>query len=309
MKNTKFVKARCSKTGEAFGIEVKQFASKWKAVDFVQLTSEQDAKVESQIEIDSLETADSIQACAVCNSRTVGGCACPAKERRDCQKGGPYYYQCIFCNNLKFDYSEVSEAREGEQVTLSQGQVITLTKRGVKISKLLVGMGWKPSKTSDNMDLDASVVMIETNGDIHDTVYFGNLTDSAKSIKHFGDNVTGSDKVNSEQDDENISIDLSQVPLSVKCLAFIVNIYECGSRNQSLGDVEGMHIRLIEDTTKKVLAKYSTFAENGSATGLIIGAAYRSQNKWNFKAMGDCYKVGSWQELADISSRKCKELL
>ena len=309
MKNTKFIKARCAKTKQAFGIEVKQFGSEWKAVDFVKLTDEQDSKLESQVDVTSLVTAESIQPCAVCGSRTIGKCKCPASHRQNCQKTDPYNYQCIFCKNLSLDYSEASEAREGEKIILSQGQVITLSRRGVEISNLLVGMGWKPSRTSHNMDLDASVVMIEKNGHIKELIYYGRLSDASNSIKHHGDNLTGSVKYGEESDDEQISVDLSKVPSSVQCLAFIVNIYECNSRRQKLGDVEDMHIRLIENRSGKVLAKYTTFAQDQSSTGVIIGAAYRSRGKWAFKAMGDCYKVDNYSSLADISARECKNLL
>ncbi len=311
VKDTKFVKARCQKTNEAFGIEVKKFGSKWKAVDFVKLTREQDAKLESQVDVDRLEAADSIQACSGCGSRKIGGCGCAARDSQSCRAGAPYAYQCIFCNKLTLDFSDAAEAREGEQITLSQGQVITLTKRGVEISRLMVGMGWNPSETSHNMDLDSSVVMIKGNAEILETVYFGNLSDKSGGIKHYGDNLVGSEKYGNdrEKDDENISIDLSRVPQSVKCLAFIVNIYDCVSRRQTLADARNLHIRLIEDSSKKVLAKYSTLAQNQSATGLIIGAAYRTHGKWSFKAMGDCFVVDGWRELAAISKDRCRDLL
>lgn len=309
MKNTKFVKARCNKTKQAFGIEVKQFGLEWKAVDFVKLTDEQDSKLESQVDVTTLVTAETIQPCSICGSRTIGNCKCLVSNLQNCKKSDSYNYQCIFCKNLSLDYSEASEAREGEKITLSQGQVITLSRRGVEISELLVGMGWKPSRTSDNMDLDASVVMIEKNGHIKEVIYYRNLHDASNSIIHHGDNITGSEKYDEEFDDEQISIDLSKVPLSVQCLAFIVNIFQCESRRQKLGDVEDLHIRLIENRSSKVLAKYTTFAQDKFSTGLIIGAVYRSHRKWAFKAMGDCYKVKDYASLADISTRECKNLL
>lgn len=309
MKNTKFVKARCGKTNSAFAIEVKQFGDTWKAVDFVKLTPEQDAKFESQIDVESLTTADSIQACSACGQRKVGGCGCAKRTYRSCSPTDPYRFQCIYCNELHLDFDAADGAREGEQITLSQGQTITLTHRGASISKLLVGMGWKPSRTSHSMDLDASVVMITDNWAIHDTIYFGRLRDDIGSIIHYGDNLTGSVKINGESDDENISIDLTRVPQNVKCLTFIVNIYNAYDRHQVLSEVDGMHIRLIEETSKKVLAKYSTLAQDRSSTGLIIGAAYRSNGKWNFAAMGDCFRVSNLHDLARISCDLCKKLI
>lgn len=309
MRDTKFVKARCRKTGAAFGIEVKQFGGEWKAVDFVQLTAQQDKKLESQIVTERLEAADSIQPCAVCGSRTVGGCDCAARRQAACRADGPYRYQCIFCRNLDLDYTPASEVREGEQITLSQGQVVTLTQRGVGISNLLVGMGWRPSLTSHNMDLDSSVAMIRKNGTLYDTVYFGHLSDAAGSIRHHGDNLTGSVKIDRQSDDENISVSLAKVPAEVQCLAFFVNIYKANERGQTLGDVRGVHIRLTEANSGAALAIYNTFQQNRRFNSLLIGAAYRVGDGWSFQALGECFNVRDVQQLAGISAVKCRSLL
>lgn len=86
-------------------------------------------------------------------------------------------------------------------------------------------MGWQPSRTSQNMDLDSSVAMITEEGGLDFLVYYGRLHDKARSVEHHGDHLYGTE---SAEDDETISIDLSKVPARVKCLAFIVNIYKSG---------------------------------------------------------------------------------
>lgn len=307
MKNTKIVKAKCKKTGKAFGLEIKKKGSRWEVVDFVPLTPEQDAKLESQEYVTNLQVAASIQACGGCGSRKVGGCSCATEQRHRCSSADPYRYQCIFCNHLELDFSEAREARDGEQIKLSQGQVITLSKRGVSISKLMVGMGWQPSRTSHSMDLDSSVVMLNQSGTINSLIYFGHLRDRDNSVIHHGDNLTGSVKYNGVSDDENISIDLSLVPKGVTCLVFIVNIYKAYKRRQALQDVRDIHIRLIEDRSKQVLAQYNTFSQSNNATGMIIGAAYREGGKWSFRAMGDCYRVETCHDLAEIAKTQCEK--
>ena len=312
MKNTKLAKFKCSVTGEAFGLEVASQGGIWQVVNMVKLTPEQDSKIESQVDVgEHPQVADNLLNCDSCGSRVVGGCACPTEQRRRCQKNEPYRYQCIFCQNLKPDNSAAVGVCEGEQIKLEQGQVITLTRRGVRIRKLLVGMGWKPSTTSHNMDLDSTVVMVDSNGRIHETIYFGHKDDAVNSIHHHGDNLVGSEKGINDQDrdDENISIDLDKVPVNVKALAFVVNIYDCTSRSQTLGDVRDIHIRLIESDTKQVLAKFNTFSQNSRCTAMIIGIAYRTGSNWNFKAMGDCNNATDVHRLAEISRSECQKYI
>lgn len=312
MKNTKIVKARCEKTGAAFGLEVKQFGSAWKVVDFVRLTDQQNAKLESQVDVGTaISVADNLLDCEYCGSRQVGGCTCPTHQNRRCRKDEPYRYQCIFCRELKLDYSASTEAREGEQITLAQGQVITLTRRGVSINKLLVGMGWKPSTSGDNMDLDSSVFLVDRNNIVKETVYFGNKDDEARSIHHHGDNLFGSEKSGNDRDrdDENISVDLSMVPGNIKALVFVVNIYHCDSRRQTLGDVRDIHIRLTESTSGQVLAKYNTFSSNRRATAMVIGVAYRTGSAWSFKALGECNNASSVQDLEPVAQELCRSRL
>ena len=151
LKDTKFVKAKCSKTGISFAIEIKKFGSTWKAVDFVRLTEEQARKMESQVTVSEIVSAESILDCDVCRNRKIGGCSCPSKGRV-CKVSDPYRFQCIYCDKLQLDYSAATGIKEGEKIILAQGQVITLSKRNANISKLEVGVGWRPSLSGANMD-------------------------------------------------------------------------------------------------------------------------------------------------------------
>lgn len=309
LKDTKFVKAKCSKTGISFAIEIKKFGSTWKAVDFVRLTEEHAKKMESQVTVSEIVSAESILDCDVCGNRKIGGCSCPSKGRV-CKVSDPYRFQCIYCDKLQLDYSAATGIKEGEKIILAQGQVITLSKRNANISKLEVGVGWRPSLSGANMDLDASAAMLSNNNTLHELVYFGNLDDRVHSIHHHGDSITGSEKDQySEQDDEVISIDLEKIPKSVSCIAFIVNIYECAERCQNFGQVRDLHIRLTEKTTNHVMAQYNASSHKYTDTGMIIGAAFRTGSQWNFKAMGEAMYVDDVHELANICRDRCRSLI
>lgn len=305
MKNTKLVKARCTVTNAAFVVEVRKKGTQWQAIDFVRLTDVQDKKLESQIDVSSLETAPTLLACTKCGNRQLGGCGCH-KSKADCRAEAAYDFQCIYCKSMEIDNSAASDLVEGEVLRLAQGQEIKLARRGAAISRLEVGMGWRPSVTSESMDLDSSVVLINESGAVDELVYYGHLSDCSGAIEHHGDNLYGSE---TSEDDENITINLSKLPRKIKCLAFIVNIYEAYEREQALVDVRDMHIRLIEKSTGQVLARYDTSSDQEGATALLIGAAYRRGESWVFKAMNDVYTVEDVDELAQLSCIRCKTLL
>jgi len=309
LKDTKFVKAKCSKTGISFAIEIKKFGSTWKAVDFVRLTEEQARKMESQVTVSEIVSAESILDCDVCRNRKIGGCSCPSKGRV-CKVSDPYRFQCIYCDKLQLDYSAATGIKEGEKIILAQGQVITLSKRNANISKLEVGVGWRPSLSGANMDLDASAAMLSNSNSLYETVCYWNLDDNAHSIHHHGDSTTGSEKDQySDADDEVISIDLDKVPKNVSCIAFIVNIYKCADRSQNFGQVRDLHIRLTEKTTNHVMAQYNASSHKYTDTGMIIGAAFRTGSQWSFKAIGESMYVDSLEELADICRDRCRSLI
>jgi tellurium resistance protein TerD len=67
------------------------------------------------------------------------------------------------------------------------------------ISAVLVGLGWS---CDGSIDLDASIVLMNQNKEIHETIYFGNKKGSG--ITHAGDNTTG----DGDGDDELIRLDL-----------------------------------------------------------------------------------------------------
>ncbi len=129
MENTKLLKAYCAKAKRYLGIEIKQFGSVWKVVNVIELSDEEARVVVSEIKQASFETNDNLLACAKCGKRKVGGCSCPKKSSK-CRDKKIYNFQCVYCNELKIDYSlprmsDIS-GREGDTVTLAQGMEVKI---------------------------------------------------------------------------------------------------------------------------------------------------------------------------------------
>ena len=139
MTDTKFIKAYCAKSDQYFGLEIKKFGSVWKVVNMDLLDYEKGKVVVSQVRQDNMETADNLQPCLKCGSRRVGGCGCPSHARKRCSKNMPYYFQCIYCNDFKLDFSLPSpkdiERYKGGKIVFQGKEVKLITFSNVRWTK------------------------------------------------------------------------------------------------------------------------------------------------------------------------------
>lgn len=182
-------------------------------------------------------------------------------------------------------------------VSLSKNQTISLAKSSSAISQIRFGLGWDPAKKKglfgkllgggDSIDLDASCVLLDGNGNVLDTVWFRQLSSTDGSVKHSGDNRTGE----GDGDDETITADLSRLPANVEHLVLTVNSFT----GQSFNDVENAFCRVVDQQGKE-LAKY-TLTEQGSHTAVIIASLRRSGGEWNFTAQGNASRGRTIQDM------------
>lgn len=178
-------------------------------------------------------------------------------------------------------------------VNLSKGQRISLEKSGGGgLSRVRMGLGWDPAQKkkggllggllggggSDDIDLDASCLLLDAQHNLLDVVWFQQLQSRDGSIKHSGDNLTGE----GDGDDEVIFVDLSQLPDSVLHLAFTV----CSFRGQTFNEVENAFCRLVDDTNNTELARFN-LSEKGQHTGVVMAIVSREGNGgWQMRAVG-----------------------
>lgn len=309
MEANKFLKAKCRKTGRWYGLEIKRFDGKWKVVNMIDLTDAEAAVISSEVKQTEFETNDNLRACFTCGSRRVGGCGC-SKKRHRCSKDMNYQFDCIYCNELEIDYtlpsrSEV-QGRVGDTVTLSQGQEVKIRYADDRpLTKIYVGVGWDPARTgSEDIDVDSSVVVMSGQSSARELVYFGEKEHSSGCVIHHGDNLTGRDRDNA--DDENISVYLNKVPSNRDRLVFVLNIYQCAVRHQTFGGIGNLYIKLYDPDSGKTLVEYRVRGNFDSDTALIIGMAYRKNNEWFFKAIGRGSSAIDVGQLADECFVVCR---
>ncbi len=295
MKDTKVLKSYCEISKKYYGIVVKKFGAEWKIVDFIPVNTESGKLMASPSDVrqDKYLSNANLLPCSTGGSRVA--CSCALKSGK-CSPSMGYNFQCLYCSNLKIDYAKprsVSGHRAGEIIQLDQGQVIKIEFDDRALTNIKVGVGWDPAYGGNNMDVDSSVIV--TGNDGYETVYFGKLTHPSGCVVHHGDNLTG----DGQGDDENITVKLDNVPANRDRLIFVINIYNCYSRKQTLASIKNMYITLSDIDSGETLCQYRVKQDMLNDTAIVIGMAFRDGGGWAFKAVGSGRCVGSIIELAE----------
>jgi tellurium resistance protein TerZ len=183
-------------------------------------------------------------------------------------------------------------------VNLQKGQKISLDKEaGGALSRVVMGLGWDAIKRkglfgfgakSESVDLDASCLLFDDSGRAVDAVWFRQLKSKDGSITHTGDNRTGA----GDGDDEQIIVDLSQVPAQVKSLVFTVNSFT----GQNFSQVENAYCRIVNAGNQKEVARYDLSVQ-GPHTAQIMAKLYRHNGEWKMHAIGENGSGRTFDEL------------
>ena len=194
-------------------------------------------------------------------------------------------------------------------VSLQKGQKVSLTKEGQEgLNQVIVGLGWDEAQANKGgllgglfgskpqaIDCDASAVMLRGGRllDGKDVIYFGNLQHPTGAVRHMGDNLTGA----GAGDDEQIVIQLQQVPAEYDRIVFVVNIYQAVQRNQHFGMIRNAFIRIVDARNNQELCRYNLSENYDGMTAMIFGEAYRHNGEWKFNAIGQATKHRGLPEL------------
>ncbi|WP_213795953.1 TerD family protein [Klebsiella aerogenes] len=191
-------------------------------------------------------------------------------------------------------------------VSLTKNQTISLSKASPSLSQLTFGLGWDPlrakkkglfgglfSGSAGSIDLDASCILLNKNGNVLDTIWLGQLKSRCGAVVHSGDNLTGE----GEGDDEVIRVNLAKLSANVEYLAFTVNSF----RGQNFNEVENARCRVLDQNNQE-LARY-VLTEQGSHTGIVIASLSRNNGEWNFTAHGQPAQGRTIEDMTSDVSR------
>ena len=171
-------------------------------------------------------------------------------------------------------------------ITLSKGGRVDLSKES-NATVFRIGLGWDAAQPGKEFDLDAMALMLKADGKAvneDSIVFYRNLEDPAKSVKHSGDNRTGA----GDGDDETITIDTTKVPADVQEIVILVNIHDAKNRQQNFGMVHNAKVNLYEGAEgNNILAKYDLEEDASMDRALVFCKLYRKDGAWKFQAVNE----------------------
>ena len=144
-------------------------------------------------------------------------------------------------------------------------------------------------------DYSSTWVSEKTKGRI---IYYANLEMfNAKNqlvIKHCGDDLVGG----GDGDNEQIKINLDNVPSEYDTIVVGVTIYKAKMRGQSFGDIKDFFVRVVDRDDNFEICRYadSIAIENKDSYTFIVGKLYKEADSWFFKSFGYGTKDGCIEE-------------
>lgn len=175
-------------------------------------------------------------------------------------------------------------------ISLKKGNRFNLTKNEKGLDKIMVGLGWD-MVPGNNMDLDASVFMINGNGKLPADeyfVFFNNLKSPDNSVEHTGDNRTGK----GDGDDEMILAHLSKISDSVEELVFVASIHNADVLRHHFGLLQNAYIRIVDIDTQREIVRFKLDENYVGVTDMEFGRLKKTNGEWHFIAAGEGSKIG-----------------
>lgn len=150
--------------------------------------------------------------------------------------------------------------------------------------------------TRQPVDLDASALVFDREGNVRDTVWFRHLTSRDGVIRHSGDDRVGGDKGG---DNETITLDLSKLDQDITAIIFTVNSYS----GENFADVGMAFCRLRDMKAGGKEVVYYDLTELGDNTAMIMAKLYRHNGEWKFKAIGELGHGRTVEDLKALAKR------
>ncbi|MCX2473614.1 TerD family protein [Pedobacter sp. MC2016-05] len=213
-------------------------------------------------------------------------------------------------------------------INLIKGQTIDLRKNdkgeSFDLSKVTMGLGWDVRQKNtgflgklfgpkeDEFDLDAIAFLLDGNDKLMnlgrtvnqngrqvglfegDVIFFNSMRHPSGNIWLTGDNRTGA----GDGDDEQIIVKLDALDPIYQKIVFVVSIYQGRQNNQHFSMVENAFIRAV-DAKGKEITRYSLSGDaslNGMCT-MVFAEAYRKDDGWKFRAIGEPHPTDSFLEV------------
>ena len=177
-----------------------------------------------------------------------------------------------------FDSSLIAETKnwspdEGKKISLQQDQVAQMPQT---LKSFKFGLGW-----NTKCDLDASVILLDKDGNLIYVVYFNKDKRRYKNgVIHGGDNLSGG----GGEDDEIITVNLDELGEEVDSIWPVINIY---TTNMTFSDVKGAFCRIYDETSNAEFVKYNLEENTDNiSNGCVVASLHKYADSWSLKARG-----------------------
>jgi len=161
-------------------------------------------------------------------------------------------------------------------------------------STVVLGLYWDVTN-GKNIDLDASVIMLNSALQQIDLVFFNKLASNDGAVQHGGDEREGDEK----GDDEKIFIHLDKVHPAVAYIGLCINSYS----GEELDDVKDAGVHLFDGASFRDIARYtmSNTAALDKHTALVMGMLYRepSSGEWCLRIISEAAQGRTAHENVD----------
>jgi stress response protein SCP2 len=129
------------------------------------------------------------------------------------------------------------------------------------------------------------------NGDV---IFYNNMRHKSGAIWLTGDNRTGE----GDGDDEQIIVNLDQLPPQFKTVLFVVHNYQGISKGQNFSKVRNAYIRAVDNSGKEMVRfDISGDASYANCNALVFAALDKKGNDWNYIAIGKPYPSDSFLDI------------
>ena len=195
-------------------------------------------------------------------------------------------------------------------ISLKEGQGVSLKKSENDLSIVTIGLGWDIleeksgflgglfAKKPAEYDLDVVAFLCGADGKVHDlgkiendrpslvngdVVFFNSMRHHSGHIWLTGDNRTGA----GEGDDEQIIVELNELPEKYAKVVFVVQIYKGIENGQSFGKVRNAFIRAVDGKGREMTRfDLSGGAQYVECRSMLFAELVRERDGWKFNAVG-----------------------
>ncbi|GKS11023.1 stress protein [Paenibacillus chitinolyticus] len=175
-------------------------------------------------------------------------------------------------------------------IPLVKGQKADLTKTNPSIKNIIVGMGWKTSDSS--IEVDFSAFLLSASSKVtkdEDLIFYGNPHGPNNSISVIESNKQAYSGLS---DHAQLSINLQNVPPVYERISFALTIYEGEKRKQNFSLIDDSYLRIIDPSNGAELIRFSIGEAFSVETAIVVGELYRYKGEWKVNAIGSGYSGG-----------------